>query len=225
MTPSMCFIPMRARQTPDRIQIVLTSVIRGLIQTLERLVGNEDINCWFCAAVARAPLLLARTSRRWQVSMPRAAAPSSAVCATLQRQPSFPGPHRAPGGSYSGGWPGTGRWSDLRIAANCTVVGMPEIKVRTPSVIHAAIMPSQIGTTLPTWILLTGENIGAMQARATGASSASACRRTGSTRGSRWSRMGSRRPGGRCGASIAFALPLGNRDSRRSGRKQGGGVR
>lgn len=54
---------------------------------------------------------------------------------------------------------------DLRIAADNAVVGMPEVKVGIPSVIHAAMLPAQIGTTRAAWLLLTGENIPAAQAR------------------------------------------------------------
>lgn len=54
---------------------------------------------------------------------------------------------------------------DLRIAADNAVVGMPEVKVGIPSVIHAAMMPAQIGATRAAWLLLTGENIPAKQAQ------------------------------------------------------------
>ncbi|GGH60190.1 enoyl-CoA dehydratase [Comamonas phosphati] len=54
---------------------------------------------------------------------------------------------------------------DIRIAADNAVVGMPEVKVGIPSVIHAAMMPAQIGTTRAAWLLLTGENIPATQAQ------------------------------------------------------------
>lgn len=54
---------------------------------------------------------------------------------------------------------------DLRIAADDAVVGMPEVKVGIPSVIHAAMMPAQIGATRAAWLLLVGENIPATQAR------------------------------------------------------------
>jgi len=54
---------------------------------------------------------------------------------------------------------------DLRIAADDAVVGMPEVKVGIPSVIHAAMMPAQIGSTRAAWLLLVGENIPATQAQ------------------------------------------------------------
>jgi enoyl-CoA hydratase/carnithine racemase len=53
---------------------------------------------------------------------------------------------------------------DLRIAADDAVVGMPEVKVGIPSVIHAALMPAQIGATRAAWLLLAGENIPATKA-------------------------------------------------------------
>ena len=52
----------------------------------------------------------------------------------------------------------------LRIAADDAVVGMPEVKVGIPSVIHAALMPAQIGATRAAWLLLAGENIPATKA-------------------------------------------------------------
>ena len=53
---------------------------------------------------------------------------------------------------------------DIRVASNRVQCGMPEVKVGIPSVIHAALMPAQIGTTRAAWLLLTGENIPAKQA-------------------------------------------------------------
>ncbi len=50
---------------------------------------------------------------------------------------------------------------DLRIIANEAHVGMPEVKVGIPSVIHATLLPHFIGTSRADWMLLTGENIDA----------------------------------------------------------------
>ena len=52
---------------------------------------------------------------------------------------------------------------DVRIASSATNLGMPEVKVGIPSVIHAALMPRLIGKSRTTWLLLTGEIIGAEQ--------------------------------------------------------------
>ena len=53
---------------------------------------------------------------------------------------------------------------DVRIAAEETQLGMPEVKVGIPSVIHATLMPRLIGQAQATWLLLSGENIDAAQA-------------------------------------------------------------
>ncbi len=53
---------------------------------------------------------------------------------------------------------------DVRIAAQGTQLGMPEVKVGIPSVIHATLMPRLIGQAQAAWLLLSGENIDAEQA-------------------------------------------------------------
>lgn len=53
---------------------------------------------------------------------------------------------------------------DIRLASNDAVFGMPEVRVGIPSVIHAQLLPKQIGTGATNWLLLTGENIDAAQA-------------------------------------------------------------
>ena len=53
---------------------------------------------------------------------------------------------------------------DVRIAVQGTQLGMPEVKVGIPSVIHAALMPKLIGQARATWLLLSGENISTEQA-------------------------------------------------------------
>lgn len=52
---------------------------------------------------------------------------------------------------------------DLRIASAAAKLGMPEVKVGIPSVIHASLMPRLIGKSRATWLLLTGEIIDAQQ--------------------------------------------------------------
>ena len=53
---------------------------------------------------------------------------------------------------------------DLRVASTNTKMGMPEVKVGIPSIIHAALMPRLIGKTRSSWLLLTGEVIDAEKA-------------------------------------------------------------
>ncbi len=45
---------------------------------------------------------------------------------------------------------------DIRIAADTVKLGMPEVKVGIPSIIHAALMPRLIGHARTSWMLLTG---------------------------------------------------------------------
>lgn len=53
---------------------------------------------------------------------------------------------------------------DIRIASNRAQLGMPEVKVGIPSIIHAALLPRLIGQARANWLLLTGDNIDATQA-------------------------------------------------------------
>ncbi|WP_213953625.1 MULTISPECIES: enoyl-CoA hydratase [unclassified Variovorax] len=57
---------------------------------------------------------------------------------------------------------------DLRIASNRAQLGMPEVKVGIPSIIHAALLPRLIGQARANWLLMTGDNIDAAQALAWG---------------------------------------------------------
>jgi len=53
---------------------------------------------------------------------------------------------------------------DMRIADTTLVAGMPEVKVGIPSVIEACLLPRLIGWGKASELLLTGENIGAVEA-------------------------------------------------------------
>ena len=57
---------------------------------------------------------------------------------------------------------------DIRIAADNAQLGMPEVKVGIPSVIHAALMPRLIGNARAAWLLLTGEIADAAESLAAG---------------------------------------------------------
>ncbi len=57
---------------------------------------------------------------------------------------------------------------DLRLASTASTYGMPEVKVGIPSVIHAALLPRRVGPSAAAWLLLTGDNIDAQAALATG---------------------------------------------------------
>ncbi|NYT61884.1 enoyl-CoA hydratase/isomerase family protein [Alcaligenaceae bacterium] len=53
---------------------------------------------------------------------------------------------------------------DLRIASDTAMLGMPEVKVGIPSIIHAALLPRLIGKARASWMLLTGEVVDSAQA-------------------------------------------------------------
>ena len=57
---------------------------------------------------------------------------------------------------------------DLRIAADTASLGLPEIRVGIPSVIHAALLPALVGPGRAAELLLTGESVGADTALAWG---------------------------------------------------------
>jgi len=53
---------------------------------------------------------------------------------------------------------------DLRMCAASANLGMPEVKVGIPSIIHAALLPRLIGGAKASWLLLTGEVVNGQQA-------------------------------------------------------------
>ena len=57
---------------------------------------------------------------------------------------------------------------DLRVASTTAQLGLPEVQVGIPSVIHAALLPTLVGPGRAAELLLTGESVGADQALAWG---------------------------------------------------------
>jgi enoyl-CoA hydratase/carnithine racemase len=57
---------------------------------------------------------------------------------------------------------------DLRVASTTARLGLPEVRVGIPSVIHAALLPALVGPGRAAELLLTGESIDAEQALAWG---------------------------------------------------------
>jgi enoyl-CoA hydratase len=53
---------------------------------------------------------------------------------------------------------------DLRVAAAGTKFAMPEVRLGIPSVVEAALLPRLIGWGRTSWLLMTGQNIGAPRA-------------------------------------------------------------
>jgi enoyl-CoA hydratase/carnithine racemase len=57
---------------------------------------------------------------------------------------------------------------DLRIAADTATFGMPEVRLGIPSVVEAAMLPRLVGAGRARWLVMTGETIGAEEARVWG---------------------------------------------------------
>ena len=149
------------------LNVLSTPVIQGLIQRLSELAENKELHCLVLrgsgsrAFVAGADIkelasLNAGTGRAFISGL-------RDLCNAVRHFP-VPVIVRLEGHTLGGGLE-LAMAGDLRIAADNAVVGMPEVKVGIPSVIHAAMLPAQIGTTRAAWLLLTGENIPAAQAR------------------------------------------------------------
>ncbi|QIL79920.1 enoyl-CoA hydratase [Diaphorobacter sp. HDW4A] len=149
------------------LNVLSTPVIRGLIQTLGELAENQELHCLVLrgsgarAFIAGADIkeLASLTSATGRVFI----GALRDLCNAVRHFP-VPVIVRLEGHTLGGGLE-LAMAGDLRIAADNAVVGMPEVKVGIPSVIHAAMMPAQIGTTRAAWLLLTGENIPAKQAQ------------------------------------------------------------
>lgn len=149
------------------LNVLSTPVIRGLIAQLGELAEDPALHCLVLrgsgsrAFVAGADIkelatLTATTGRAFIGAL-------RDLCNAVRHFP-VPVVVRLEGHTLGGGLE-LAMAGDLRIAADDAVLGMPEVKVGIPSVIHAAMLPAQVGTTRASWLLLTGENIPAKQAQ------------------------------------------------------------
>lgn len=148
------------------LNLLSTPVIRDLIETLLKLSENQAVHCLVLrGSGARSFVAGADIKEMSQLDASSGRTFISALRDLCNAVRHFPAPVivRMEGHTLGGGLE-LAMAGDLRIAADNAVVGMPEVKVGIPSVIHAAMMPAQIGTTRAAWLLLTGENIPATQA-------------------------------------------------------------
>lgn len=84
------------------------------------------------------------------------------LCESMRHCP-VPVIARIPGWALGGGLE-LAAACDIRIASNRAQLGMPEVKVGIPSIIHAAMLPRLLGQARANWLLLTGDNIDAATA-------------------------------------------------------------
>lgn len=149
------------------LNVLSTPVVKGLIQTLAELAENNDLHCLVLrGSGSRAFIAGADIKELSRLNADTGRAFISGLRDLCNAVRHFPVPVivRLEGHTLGGGLE-VAMAGDLRIAADNAVLGMPEVKVGIPSVIHAAMMPAQIGTTRAAWLLLTGENISATQAQ------------------------------------------------------------
>lgn len=148
------------------LNVLSTPVIHALTKQLGELAENQELRCLVLrgsgsrAFIAGADIkelatLTAATGRVFIGAL-------RDLCNAVRHFP-VPVIVRLEGHTLGGGLE-LAMAGDLRIAADDAVVGMPEVKVGIPSVIHAALMPAQIGATRAAWLLLAGENIPATKA-------------------------------------------------------------
>ncbi|ADV01863.1 enoyl-CoA hydratase [Alicycliphilus denitrificans] len=149
------------------LNVLSTPVIRALTAQLGELAENSELHCLVLrGSGSRAFIAGADIKEMAALTASTGRAFISALRDLCNAVRHFPVPVivRLQGHTLGGGLE-LAMAGDLRIAADDAVVGMPEVKVGIPSVIHAAMMPAQIGAARAAWLLLTGENIPATQAQ------------------------------------------------------------
>jgi enoyl-CoA hydratase/carnithine racemase len=152
------------------LNILGTPVIEDLARGIEALRGRDDLGvlilrgsgdkAFIGGADIKEMAALTRASAERFISGLRR------LCDAVRLFPA-PAIARLPGWVLGGGLE-VALACDIRIAATDARFGMPEVKVGIPSVIHAALMPRLIGAARANWLILTGENIDAVQALAWG---------------------------------------------------------
>ncbi len=152
-------------QQAGSLNILSTPVMNGLIEALAWVENNNDVRVVVMrghgdkAFVAGADIkeMAALDHQTARVFIDKLRQLCEAV--RVLRMPVIA---RVPGWTLGGGLE-FALCCDLRIASTAAKLGMPEVKVGIPSVIHASLMPRLIGQSRAAWLLLTGEIIDAQQ--------------------------------------------------------------
>lgn len=152
-------------QQAGSLNILSTPVMNGLIEALAWVENNNDVRVVVMrghgdkAFVAGADIkeMAALDHQTARVFIDKLRQLCEAV--RVLRMPVIA---RIPGWTLGGGLE-FALCCDLRIASTAAKLGMPEVKVGIPSVIHASLMPRLIGQSRAAWLLLTGEIIDAQQ--------------------------------------------------------------
>ncbi|WP_420995574.1 enoyl-CoA hydratase [Cupriavidus sp. 30B13] len=152
------------------LNILGTPVVAALTAAVQALASRDDIRVLIVQGAGEKGFIGGADIKE-MASLTRASGEAfisglRGLCDALRH---FPAPviARMPGWCLGGGLE-LALACDIRIAADNAQLGMPEVKVGIPSVIHAALMPRLIGNARAAWMLLTGEISDAQEALAWG---------------------------------------------------------
>ena len=152
------------------LNILSTPVIAALTQAVNELAGRDEIRVLIVQGAGEKGFIggadIKEMAALTRESGERFISGLRGLCDALRHFP-VPVIARMPGWCLGGGLE-LALACDIRIAADNARVGMPEVKVGIPSVIHAALMPRLIGNARAAWMLLTGEISDAREALAWG---------------------------------------------------------
>lgn len=141
------------------LNILSTPVIASLTRAVEALAGNDAVRVLVLRGAGEKGFVGGADIKE-MAALDRASAETfisglRRLCDAVRHLP-VPVIARMPGWCLGGGLE-LALACDIRIAADNAQLGMPEVKVGIPSVIHAALMPRLIGNARTAWMLLTGE--------------------------------------------------------------------
>src|SRR5258707_3699733 len=145
------------------LNILGTAAINGVREGLESLATDLKISVLVIAGQSQKSMIggadIKEMARLDQTSAEKFITGLRDLCEAAR---AFPAPviARMPGWCLGGGLE-FATACDFRIAAHDARFGMPEVKVRIPSVIHAALLPRLIGWGRARWLVMTAENIDA----------------------------------------------------------------
>jgi enoyl-CoA hydratase/carnithine racemase len=141
------------------LNILSTPVIASLTRAIEALAAHDAIRVLVLRGAGEKGFVGGADIKE-MAALDRASAETfisalRRLCDAVRHLP-VPVIARMPGWCLGGGLE-LALACDIRIAADNAQLGMPEVKVGIPSVIHAALMPRLIGNARTAWMLLTGE--------------------------------------------------------------------
>lgn len=147
------------------LNILGTPVIDSLRRAVQEVASNADVRVLVMrgdgdkAFVAGADI---KEMEHFNAARARAFIDNLRELCEAVRQLKVPVIARIPGWCLGGGLE-FALACDLRIGSDQAKLGMPEVKVGIPSIIHAALLPRLIGQARSSWLLLTGEVLDASE--------------------------------------------------------------